>query len=63
MEIKREMFNYQLKFANFYNIPIGNVKKLVSLFFDKEKYVFHDENLPLFLRLGSLNYNTNRNKI
>ena len=33
--------NYQLKIANFYNIPIGNVRKLVPNFLDKEKYVFH----------------------
>ena len=34
--IKREMLsNYQLKIADFYNIPIGNVKRLVPTFFDK----------------------------
>ena len=33
--------NYQLKIAGFYNIPIGNVKKLVPNFFDKETYVLH----------------------
>ena len=38
IEIKREMLsNYQLKIADFYNIPIGNVKKLVHSFIDKEK--------------------------
>ena len=41
---------YQLKIADLYNIPIGNVKKLVL--FDKEKYVLHCENLQLYLRLG-----------
>ena len=30
---------YQLKIADLYNIPIGNVKKLVPNFYDKEKYV------------------------
>ena len=35
---------YQLKVADTYNIPIGNVKKLVLNFFDKEKYVLHYEN-------------------
>ena len=30
---------HQLKIADLYNIPIGNVKKLVPHFFDKEKYV------------------------
>ena len=33
-------------------VPIGNVKKLVPNFFDKEKYVIHYENLQLYLRLG-----------
>ena len=35
--------NYQLKIADLYNIPIGNVKKIVPNFFDK---------LQLYLRLG-----------
>ena len=40
IEIKRKMFSgYQLKIADLYNIPIGNVEKLVPNFFDKEKYV------------------------
>ena len=68
-KIKREMlFDYQLKTADSYNIPIENVKKLVLNFFDKEKYVLHYENLQLYLRLGlklkrnityenSINYN------
>ena len=43
---------YQLKIADLYNIFIGNVKKLVRNFFDKEKYVLHYENLQLYLRLG-----------
>ena len=38
--------------ADFYNIPIDNVKKLVPNIFDKEKYVLHYENLQLYLRLG-----------
>ena len=50
---KREMLSeYQLKIADFCNIPIGNAKKLVPNFFDKEKYVIHYENLQLYLRLG-----------
>ena len=53
IEIKRDMLpNYQLNIADLYNIPIGNVKKLVPNFFDKEKYVLHYENLQLYLRLG-----------
>ena len=53
------MSNYQLKIADLYNPiadpiadPIGNVKKLVSNFFDEEKYVFHYEKLEFYLRLG-----------
>ena len=40
---------YQLNIADLYNIPIGNVKKLVLNFFDKIKYVLHYENLQLHL--------------
>ena len=46
------LYEYQLKIADLYNIPIGNVKKLVPNFFDKEKYVLHYENLQLYCRLG-----------
>ena len=42
---------YQLKVPDLYNILIGNVKKLLRNFFDKEKYVIHYENLQLYLRL------------
>ena len=53
IEIKGKMSSdYQLKIADLYNIPIGNVKKLVPNFFDKEKYVIYYENLQLYLRLG-----------
>ena len=49
-EIKREMLSdYQLKIVALYNIPIGNVKKLVPNCFDKEKYVIYYENLQLYL--------------
>ena len=45
---------YQLLIADLYNIHIGNVKKLVHNFCDKENYLLHYENLQLyFLRLGS----------
>ena len=44
--------DYQLKIADHYNIPVGNVKKLVLIFFDKEKYVIHYQNLQLYLKLG-----------
>ena len=43
---------YQLKIADLCGIPIGNIKKLVSNLFDKEKYVIHYEHLKLYLRLG-----------
>ena len=43
---------YQLKIADLYNIPISNVKKLLSNLFDKEMYVLHYENLQIYLRLG-----------
>ena len=43
--------DHQLKIAALYNIPLGNVKKLVPVFFDKEKYVIRYENLQLCLRL------------
>ena len=47
-EIKRKMLcSYQLKIAGFYNISIGTAKKLVSNFFDKQKYVLQYENLQL----------------
>ena len=47
------LFEYQLKIANLYNIPIGNVKKTVLNIFDKENYVLHYKKLQLDLRLGS----------
>ena len=53
IKIKREiLFMYQLKVADLYNIPIGNIKSLLPNFLDKEKYVHHFENLHLYLRLG-----------
>ena len=49
IEVKREMMSsYRLNIANFYNIPIVNVTKLV---FGKEKYQLHYENLKLYLKL------------
>ena len=62
IEIKREiMSECQLKIEGLYNIPIGNVKKLVPNLFEKEKYVLHYENLQLYLRLGlKLKKNTSR---
>ena len=42
----------QVKIADLQIILIDNVKKLVSNFLDKEKYVLHYESLQLYLRLG-----------
>ena len=42
---------YQLKIADIYIIPIGNVKTLAANIFDKERYVTHYENLQLYIRL------------
>ena len=36
--------HYQVKLDELYNTPIGNVKKLVSNIFDKEKYMLYYEN-------------------
>ena len=45
IEIKTErLSDYRLKIGDLYNIRIGNGKKLVPNFFDKEKYVIHWEN-------------------
>ena len=38
--------------ADKYNIYIGNVKKLIPNFFNKEKYMPCYKNLQLCLRLG-----------
>ena len=46
--------------ADFFKIVIANVKELVPNFFDKEKYVFHYENLRLGLKLKK---NTSRHRI
>ena len=46
-----QCFDYQLKIADLYKVPIGNVKKLAPNFFAKEKYVLHYENFQLYLRL------------
>ena len=44
IEIKLEVSNCKINIADFYNIPIGNVKY--------EKYVLHYENFQLYLRVG-----------
>ena len=53
IEFKIKMLSeYQLRIVDLYNIPIGNVKKLMSNMFDEEKCVIHQGNLQLYLRLG-----------
>ena len=53
IDIKREILSeYQLKITDLCNISIGNVKKLVVNFFEREKYVLHYENFQLDLGLG-----------
>ena len=42
---------YQLLITDFYNIPLGNIKKLVPNFFDKENYMLCYENLKILLIL------------
>ena len=44
--------SYQFNIADFHNIPIGTVKKLLPNIFDKERYVLHYENSQFYLRLG-----------
>ena len=46
------LFDYPLKFTDFYNMPIDNVKKLFPNFFDKENYVIYYKNLQLYLGSG-----------
>ena len=53
IEIKREMcYNQEIKIADFYNIPMGNVQKSMPNLFDKGKYMLHYENLQIYLSLG-----------
>ena len=52
IEIERKIRSeYQLNITDLHNVPTGNVKRLypdLFIFFDKEKYVLHYENLPFF---------------
>ena len=44
--------DYCKKIKNDYKISSGNVHKLIPTLYDKEKYVLHEENLKLYMRLG-----------
>ena len=64
IEYKKEMLSdYQLEIEDLSNIPIGNVKKLVPNFFDKEKHVIHYKNWQLHLRLELKLIKTSRIRI
>ena len=43
---------YCKKIAEKYNIPIGLVRKLISILKDKKEYVLHYRNLQLYMALG-----------
>ena len=42
----------QLKIVDFYNISIGDNKKMVPNVFHKKKYIIYYESLLLYVRLG-----------
>ena len=44
--------DYCQNIKNRYKINSGNVRKLIPTFYDKEKYVIHEENLELYFSLG-----------
>ena len=44
--------DYCKKIKSDYKISSGNIHKLIPTLYDKEKYVLHEENLKLYLRLG-----------
>ena len=44
--------NEQLMIANFYEFPIGNVKKLVFNFFNNDGYEFYYKFFPHYLRVA-----------
>ena len=53
LKIKRKMLSdCQLNITDDYNIYNGNDKKLVPIFFDKEKYVLHYKDLQLYISVG-----------
>ena len=46
------MSDYQIRIADNYNFSIGNIKKVVSDFFNKKRYLLHQKKLQRYLRLG-----------
>ena len=51
IEIIKMLSSYQLKIADFYNIPMCNLTEMAPNISHKEKYVLCHENLQLYLRL------------
>ena len=47
IEVKEKMTKYQVMIADFHDIPIDNVKKLMRNGCDKEKYVLLYQNVQL----------------
>ena len=55
IKVTDEMLSgYCKDIKNKFKISSGNVHKLISTLYDKEKYVLHEENLKLYLSLGLL---------
>ena len=53
IKVNDEMLSdYCQKIKNRFKISSGNVHKLIPTLHHKEKYVLHEENLKLYLRLG-----------
>ena len=46
------MSDYQIRIADNYNISIGNIKKVISDFLNKKRYLLHQKKLQRYLRLG-----------
>ena len=49
---KEILCDSQLEIADLYNISIDNVKKLLTNFFDKEKYIIHYKKKMMKAKMG-----------